>query len=596
MTDDVQSPLQQVAQAQPVPVAPPLGATGLAGLSPDITQQFLAQMQEDRTQGKDALAQRKSALEQYQDAIKAAPGARTSADAFNAIGEGFYANPNYAWNPSAALASGFQRMNQVSDLRRQQAQDAPVIAAKEGYEDAKDLADKIGVKDLLTPAATMSYLNQTMRTQGAGLRQMNGIQAKLFEDAVKKARDNGLGDQAIPAALRETNIALKGLNQPEITTDMLAASIGIPPVPKGAAVPPPPDVPASPLAQLPGAFRRDIERDMARNPGVRARVNIDPSQSPQVPGAAGMAPVQGAVLPPPTGWQPGQAAPTVPAPGAPTPPAAVPPSVGLTPAQKGSNEATVIAAKEAAGTAAKDMVSEGVKYYTELSNEAHAANDTKRVLNAVNNNLQRLAANHQNGKFSDVNKFLSTVKVALDPDGSKGWASKEDVANAAAFEAADKENFQLGISSAKSLSSRATQMEFMRALTNNPNAMMTAKGREKIMDLLKQTADDVTAQHADLQTYMKDHGIDPTNPLTDPAKVAQLTGHRNQYLQYQAQRIAGRDIADKYSDAGLTVPFKGADGKETQITVKPYWSNKFKALVAKYPDGIRKINVQNTEE
>lgn len=588
---DAPSPLEQVAAAgAPTPVSPPLGATGLAGLSPDITAQFMQQMQEDRAQGKEALAQRKSALEQYQDAIKAAPGARTSADAFNAIGEGFYANPNYAWNPSAALASGFARMNQVSDLRRQQAQDAPVIAAQAGYENAKDLSDKIGVKDLLTPAATMSYLNQTMRTQGAGLRQMNGIQSKIFEDSLKKARENGRGDEAVASALAETNAALRGLKQPEITLDMLAASIGQPTTgaPRGAAVPPPP---TSPLAALPGAFQRDIARDMARNPGVNARINIDPSQSPQVPGAAGAPPVSGVVLPPPPGWQPGQTtASTVPAPGA------MPPSVGLTPAQRAANEAQVAGAKTAAEGQA-EIVKEGTKYYTELSNEAHAANDTKRVLNKVDNNLQRLAANHQNGKFSDVNKFVSTVKVALDPDGSKGWATKEDVANAAAFEAADKENFQLGISSAKSLSSRATQMEFMRALTNNPNAMMTAKGREKIMELLKQTADDVTTQHADLQAYMKAHGVDPENPLAaTPGAVASLTGHRNAYAQYQAQRIAGRDIADKYSDAGLTVPFKGADGKETQILVKPYWSNKYKALVAKYPDGIRKLNVANPEE
>lgn len=593
MAAEILSPLEQVAQAPgpaqagagaPPPVSPPLGATGLAGLSPDITSQFMAQMQEDRAQGKAALEQRKSALEQYQDAIKAAPGARTSVDAFNAIGEGFYANPNFAWNPSAALASGFQRMNAVSDMRRQQSQDAPVIAAKEGYEDAKDLADKIGVKDLLTPAATMSYLNQTMRTQGAGLRQMNGIQAKLFEDAVKKARENGLGEQAIPAALAETNTALRGLKQPEITLDMLSASIGQPTSAKPQGVPPPPN----PLDKLPAPLRARIEADMAKNPGAKSTsVAMFPGQGDGAPA------VHGVVPPPPPNWQPGaQPAPSqVPAPGATSVPA-----VGLTPAQQGANAATVGAAREAATTAAKDLVSEGVKYYTELSHEAQAANDTKRVLNAVDNNLQRLATAHQNGKFSDVNKFLSTVKVALDPTGEKGWASSEDVANAAAFEAADKENFQLGISSAKSLSSRATQMEFMRALTNNPNAMMTAKGREKIMELLKQTADDVTTQHADLQTYMKDHGIDPTNPLVDPSKAASLTGHRNAYLQYQAQRIAGRDIADKYSDAGLSVPFKGADGKESTITVKPYWSNKYKALVAKYPDGIRKLNVANPEE
>lgn len=573
---DAPSPLEQVAAAQaPPPVAAP---TSVGGLSPDITAQFMQQMRDDRDQGAAALAQRKSALEQYQDAIKSAPSARTSADAFNAIGEGFYANPNFAWNPSAALASGFARMNQVSDLRRQQAQEAPVEAAKVGYENYKDLSDKIGTKDLLTPAATISYLNQANRSGYANLRQLNSIQAGIFNPLLKKAIDNGLGPQAVAAALAETNTALRGLHQPEITVDMLQAGIdqAAPAGPKPQGVPPPP---TSPLDQLPPAMRGAISRDMAQNP-ARGTTSVNIAPTPGAP------PVQGQIPAPPPGWQPGQ------------PPGAVAPvpSVGLTPTQRAANEAQVVGAKTAA-EGQSELVKEGTKYYTELSNEAHAANDTKRVLNAVDNNLQRLAANHQNGKFSDVNKFLSTVKVALDPDGSKGWASPEDVANAAAFEAADKENFQLGISSAKSLSSRATQMEFMRALTNNPNAMMTAKGREKIMDLLKQTADDVITQHADLQTYMKEHGVDPTNPLAaTPGAIASLTGHRNAYTQYQAQRIAGRDIADKYSEKGLDVPFKGADGKEATINVHPYWSNKYKALVAKYPDGIRKLNVSNPEE
>lgn len=574
--NEVPSPLEQVAAQAPPPT--PAAPTSIGGLSPDITKQFMAQMKADRVQGQASLADRKSALETYQDAIKAAPAARTSADAFNAIGEGFYANPNFAWNPSAALASGFQRMNEVSDLRRQQAQMAPVEAAKVGYENYKDLSDKIGTKDLLTPAATISYLNQVNRTQGAGQRQNSQQYQKLFEINYQAAIKAGAPD-ALDRATQLTNQTFDQM-QARPDAQVLRGTSGLPQA--GAGVPPPPAQPSSGgvppppgnvLGQLPPSMRAAITRDMARNPGQGpVRVNIAPT-----PGAE---PVVGEIPP-------------LQAPAAPVVARGTP---GNTTDEEAARQATIAGAKEARGTAANGLVTEGTKYYTDITKEAEAANATKNVLNKIDNNLTRLAANKQNGKFSDINKFISTLKVAWDPDGSKGMASPEDVSNAAAFEAADKENFQLGISSAKSLSSRATQMEFMRALTNNPNAMMTAKGREKIMEMLKNSADDVTSQQADLQDYMKKQGFDPTNPLANPDKLASLTGHRNAYAQYQAQRTAGRDIADRYAETGLAVPFKGPDGKEAKITVKPYWSNKFKALVAKYPDGIRKLNVQNTEE
>ena len=582
--------------------APPATTTGLGGLSPDITNQFLTQMKMERDRTTDALSGRDSALQAYQEAIRNAPNARTPADAFGAIGEGTFANPNFAWNPSAALASGFQRMNQVQDLRRQQMQEAPVQAAQVGYENAKDLSDKMLTKDILTPASMISYLNRTNTVQSANARQMTQQRAALFKinlDAAIAAHDPNAHDTAtrLTDSMWEEAQAKPAAKLLQKWTGIADESPAVPP-------PPPAGAPSTGLGALSAAggnaavYARAIMADQAANPPKPDASGVMPpparyalnTQTPLPVGPNGEvgAPNATGMVPPP----PAQGAA-----GVPPPPVPGTPGLSFDEVQRRAGE--LEKAKAGAADVAKSA-GLGLKYYEEIGDEAEVANNQKRVLNAVNNNLEKLAQSKQVGTFAGLNKVVSTLKVALDPDGSKGWATPTDISNAAELEATDKENFQLGVGAAKGLSSRATQMEFMKALENNPIAFMSSEGRKKIMGLLNNTVDDVLDQHKDLQDYMAKNGVANLYNAT-PAQQASLLQHKNGYIQYQSQRNAGRSVEDQYSDPqhperGLSVPYGGEGSKDGQITVHPYWSNKYRALVAKYPDGVHVIQTRNSEE
>ena len=133
-------------------------------------------------------------------------------------------------------------------------------------------------------------------------------------------------------------------------------------------------------------------------------------------------------------------------------------------------------------------------------------------------------------------------------------------------------------------------MEFLKAMQNNPNALMTEQGAKGVMKLIQNSLDDQIDQQKDLQEWMRKKGMDPNDigGLT-PQQLSALASHQVGYTNMAVERNRARSVLDNLSGKGIEVS-KG-------VTVQPYWSNKYRSMVAKMPDGtIRKVNVGSTEE
>lgn len=585
--------------------SPMLAQTGLGALPPEISQQFMAQMQEDRAKGDDAQQQRKGALQAYQDAIKAAPDKIKPIDAFTAIGDGMYANPNWMWNPAEALASGFQRMNDIQALRRKQAQEAPVQAAVVGYEDAKDISDKYLAHSLTSATNVLPLLAQQMRTTGSLDRDLLKQYQSMYELNYKAAISAGDPNARETAKLitdkywqdrgfRPDDIQAREFARPGSTTGM-----------PQSVVPPPPGQGQPTQTQPDWANPAPIQGRLNNNADMRAAMA---SPYPDFSGGQPSTPVGGEdiaayrkalldhALPPKmrSAYQDAVSAydDEVKAAGQPRmqQTAQVPGTPGLTTDQEAARKAKIEGEVEGAKIIASKVPEQALKYLSTVNEEANAARDTKRVLSALDNNLQRLAANNQAGKLGNFKQLISTWKVGFDPDGKLGIASKEDVENAANFEAANKENFNLAIQSARQIGPRATQMEFLRGMENNPNWLSTPKAAQKVVQLMQQGLDDKIDQQKALLEHMQKKDIDPSSPSSwTPKQLMDIVGHQMIYSSVADNRNAARAIIDKLDGKGVEVQ-KG-------VVVQPYWSAKYKALVAKMPDGsVRKLNIGSTEE
>lgn len=589
-----QSPLQQAASAGPqLP-------SGLNSLPPGIEQQFMDQMREDRDAGKQAQTNRQSALQAYQEAIKAAPDKLRPVDAFNSIGEGFYANPNWMWNPSEALASGFQRMNDLQAFRRKQAMEAPIAAAKVGFEDAKDASDKYLSHNLTAPANLMPFLTQQMRTTGALDRQLLSQYQDIYKvnyipainagdpDAEKTAQD--FADRYWRArGLRTDDINAREFARPGSTAGVPPAGAGVQPSSAGIRGPDwaaPAALGAAPLktnadmrAAMSGPFAvpQDSTTGVDEIAAYRKMV-----QDPSVPAQQRKA-MQEAISYFDDQQRQG---PSVSAPLA-LPTKGTP---GLTIAQEAERQALIERQKEGARAVAGDTTKQALDYIKNVNTDALEAVQTRNVLDSVETGLKKLADNKQTGKLAPMKELLATWKVAFDPDGKLGLSSDEDRENAKNFEATNKENFILATQAVRGITGRPTQIEFLRAAQNNPNAVMTPGGASSVIKLMRRTLDDRIDQQKDLNEALKKQGIELSNfGRATPEQIQSVVGHQIGYTSMAAERANARLALERLGEKGLDI------GKG--VSVQPYWSNKYRSLVAKFPDGtIRKINLGSTEE
>lgn len=548
----------------------PILTGGLTGLPRAFADQFAQQMQEDRADTKAALGERKGALQQYQEAIQAAPKKVTAADQFGGIGEGYFASPEWSWNPHAALAQGFQRANAISDLRRNQGQAAPIESAKVGYEDSKDVSDKYLTKSLSSPSGILGYEGRVLSQQGLQQRQLIGVYSGVFGKAYTEALKTAKGPAAIELAVAATNEAAARMGLPKPDPEMVKLLTGGV-MPGGGAVPPPPGplmggTAPSPMDQLPPNVRAAIEEEQRANPskpGAPTSLNIRPGT---IGYQAIPAPIQGQI--------PGTPPPKPPL-GAPPPVAAAPAlppgaNPGETVPQRAARLRTEEEGRALGSAGGKDAVEAGFKYRTAVGTAAENAIESNRAVNEIANDLEKLGPIA--GKLGGPRKFIATWKVAL------GIGNEEDVKDAAAAENADKVSYQLAVNTVKQISSRPAQMEFMGALQNNPNLSMTPEGWKAMIKYLKQKNDDAIDQMRHFNDWQKNNTSEK-----NPEKWAE---HQIEYQNHKAKIIEGRAIGT--SGKPVQVQFNGQS-----VDVTPEWDSERGILKAKYPDGrYRKLEMK----
>lgn len=132
--------------------------------------------------------QRQGALKQTQDAMLTA-GKYDPADEFYAIGRGAAEAP---WSPTAAIASGMQKMNQMRDLLHQQEYQRQVGAADLGYEDAAG-REKDFLSGATGSAGLMGIIKSSMVQDKTMVAQHNSIMAQEYAKLLEKQDPDAYG-------------------------------------------------------------------------------------------------------------------------------------------------------------------------------------------------------------------------------------------------------------------------------------------------------------------------------------------------------------------------------------------------------------------
>ncbi len=533
---------------------------GLTGIPMQFANQFAQQLEDERAQGVQAGQNRQGALAEYQKALMQAPQARTGTDSFNAIGEGMYASPNWVWNPAVALSKGFERMNMINDLRKQQAQSAPLEAAKVGYEDAKDIQDKYLMKQTLNPSGVLGLQGQIMRTMGATQRQYIGTQSSIFNKAYSEALKTAKGDEAVARAVNAANEALERMGVPKIDPNTLADIIpgyqSAPTAPQPAGMPAPGAPAAAPAPQAaprpaPGLGRvvgddravRDAEALKAWDEEIAKTDPSSPDYQALVRERNRIASGIGLDRKPVAGG-PGE-------------------NVQQR-AERERTEAQAKAAGQQTGAKGADM---GMKYKETLLGEANDALEANRSINEIDKALTSFS---QQGKIGNMRKFLSQWKVAL------GVGNEQDIKDAANAEEADKLTFDLATKMVRTISPRGTQLELIRAAENNPNLLMSPEGAKKMISYLKQRNEDIINRATNFNDWVKQNNYQ--------AAPEQWPSHDFDYIKSQKQRLENRTAPQ---------PERQVSWGGKQISIKPYWNEKVQSLVADFPDGkTRKVTIR----
>lgn len=533
-----------------------LSALGsMTSLSGPLMQMFKQQMEQAGPQLAKAQEDRASALNRYKDAIEKRPEGLTGNDAFNAIGEGYYGN-NWAWDPSTALAAGFKKMSEISAARRQLAMDTPILSSQVDYEDKKDLSDKMMQRQTLTPNGLAGLLAQDLRTEGAFDRSVMQQQAAVFKqayaEALKTAKDPA---QAVMIAAEATNEALARQGVPGLSmarlrqlvpglTERRVPSAGLP----GDNTNPQTQK-TGPLDGLPVDFLRKIMQDAVMNPSSDGmiKLNIDPTTvggkgsivdqmfSPQeIMRAIAM---RGAQSPAPKIVNPN-------------------PGAGESVEQRAARVKSEERAKAEGTAAGGEGTKLGLSYRDDILKAQADAIEANRSLNQIDKELSEFS---KPGKLGSLRKVIAQWKVAL---GSKDEA---DIRDAAAAEEADKLTFDLATKSIRAFTPRGTQMELMRMAENNPNLLMTAKGREQMINFLRTRNNDAIEQAADFARWAAE------NDAKDEGKASSWLQHKALWNENLNKRMEKR-----YSAPQENV-YKRKDG--TTFKAKPYYSEKYKRMV-----------------
>jgi hypothetical protein len=581
----------------------PLSA-GMTSLGSGPLAQLL-QMQMDKIgpELESAKGERQSALKQYQDAIRAAPDKLTGRDESNAIGEGYYASPSWAWNPIDALSRGFARANEISDARRNMRINAEQLVPLAGYEDKKDTYDKLlGKQMTLTGAANLA--GRELSQMGMTAREITNWHIKIAEIALKQAYETKAPDPE-NTAFEIANSMLKNMGIPGVTPEVFKTLLpsvvprqvpsgtnvtgdqpqpGMPPpvlpsagTPPAAAAPavggnPPPGsgMPPTPgIVDTPAKMKAEIER-AATNADLIGAQLLEMKKKPQSP-AQQVAIKQleeeldkeqetANTLTEQYRAATGQAV----VPGA---PAAAVKSVGETNA-RAAGRARQMKQEEGFGSAVPQQAAEGLKYRNELAQQASDAIEVKRSVGEINKALDEFS---NAGKLAKPRTLIAQYKVAL----AQAWGEApdpKDVKDAALGEDVSKLTFDMAVRAVKSISSRPAQMEFLKGLENVPNIDMTPEGRKAIVGFIMRRANDSIDKLEHFMQWSSKNGY----TMNMPEHQARFPEHDLEWIPEQNRRVESRQRPREPVD----VNFGG-----NAVKVTPKWDEEQKGFVANFPDG-----------